>query len=102
MLLAQGGVAFTIVLEYGIADLLAIARADTVEGHEENGPYAVRKSSPGLDRVATSAGTTAMRLAATRTPATRCNDEPDGHDGDRDRAQIVCERPPHGSADDHP
>ena len=30
----------------------------------------VRRSSPGLDRVATNAGTTAIRLATTRTPAT--------------------------------
>src|ERR1700728_1567674 len=30
----------------------------------------VRRSSPGLDRVATSAGATAIRLATTRTPAT--------------------------------
>src|ERR1700728_4625238 len=33
-------------------------------------PQDARRSSPGLECVATNAGTTAMRLATTRTPAT--------------------------------
>ena len=62
----------------------------------------VRNRSRGLDRVATSAGATAMRLATTRTPATRRADEPHRHDRNRHGAQIVGEGTPYGPADHDP
>ena len=61
----------------------------------------VRRSSPGLERVATSAGATAMRFAATSTPATSTT-RSDRHDGDRDDTQVVGECPPYCLTDHHP